>query len=49
VADVGVVGELHGDEAKLVAQVAGPREGRRCGVDGVVLSRPGRMVSALLW
>jgi hypothetical protein len=28
---------------------ARPGDGRRCGVDGVVLHRPGRTVSALLW
>jgi hypothetical protein len=33
----GVVGEQHGDEAKLVAWSAGLGNGRRCGVDGVVL------------
>jgi hypothetical protein len=45
----GVVGEQHGDEAKLVARSAGPGNGRRCGVDGAVLSQRGRMVSAMFW
>jgi hypothetical protein len=45
----GVVGEQHGDEAKLMARLARPGDDRRCGVDGVVLHRPGRTVSALLW
>jgi hypothetical protein len=45
----GVVGEQHGDEAKLMARSAGPGDDRRCWVDDVVLSQPGRMVSALLW
>jgi hypothetical protein len=45
----GVVGEHHGDEAKLVAWLAGPGNDRRCEVDGAVLSRRGRTVSALFW
>jgi hypothetical protein len=51
VAEVGarVVGEQHGDEAKLVAWSAGPGNDRRCGVDGAVLSRRGRTVLALFW
>jgi hypothetical protein len=31
----GVVGEQHGDEAKLVAWSAGPGNDRRCRADGV--------------
>jgi hypothetical protein len=45
----GVVGEQHGDEAKLVAWSARPMNGRRCGVDSEVLSQWGRTVSALFW
>jgi hypothetical protein len=44
----GVVGEQHRDEAKLVARSAGSGHVRRCGVDGAVLSRSGRTMSALL-
>jgi hypothetical protein len=51
VAEVGarVVGEQHGDEAKLVARSAGLGDDRRCGVDGAVLSWSGRTASAVLW
>jgi hypothetical protein len=43
-----VVDEVREVEADVFVAVAGPGNGRRCGVDGAVLSRSGQTMLALL-